>query len=283
MPYIPVDGVNYGYDQLGDGEPLILLHGFTGRRESWWPVRHQLAAHACVTLFDLPGHGETAIISDPARYTFERGIDDLAQAARNLGIDRAAWCGYSLGARVALGLTLRHPGLVSKLILESGSPGIAEPKARLERQRLDEELAARIERNGVSSFVEEWESLPLWQSQSRLTPDVRQRQRDIRQRNDASGLANSLRGMGQGAQPSLWPQLHQIRVPVLLLVGALDTKYVDIAAAMAGRLPAATVEIVAGAGHTVHLESPEEFCDLVVNFLLGSRMAETHVGMERVK
>src|SRR3954453_21987732 len=104
MPGIYVDGVNYAYCQLGAGQPLVLLHGFTGSRESWWTVRDELAAHTHLTLFDLPGHGATTVPSDHSRYAFERVVGDLAEAARQIGIDRAIWCGYSLGARLALGL-----------------------------------------------------------------------------------------------------------------------------------------------------------------------------------
>jgi 2-succinyl-6-hydroxy-2,4-cyclohexadiene-1-carboxylate synthase len=239
-----------------------------------------MASHARVTLFDLPGHGETRFPSGSSRYTFEVMVDDLADAARRIGIDRATWCGYSLGGRVALSLTIRHPDLVSSLVLESGSPGLADQDVRLERQRLDDALASRIELNGVARFVDEWESLPLWQSQRSLAADVLARQRDVRLRNTENGLANSLRCLGQGSQPSYWSRLREIQAPVLLLTGELDTKYVDIAVEMAKNLRRAQVVVVPGVGHAVHLESPAPFSDLVVDFMIGSTKRESQPGVE---
>src|SRR4051812_28456005 len=108
MVSVFVNGVNYAYNQLGAGEPLVLLHGFTGSRESWSGVLDQIAAHARVSLFDLLGHGETTAPVDVSRYDFNIAVDDLALAAKTIGIGRATWLGYSLGGRLALGITLRY-------------------------------------------------------------------------------------------------------------------------------------------------------------------------------
>jgi len=280
MPSVRGEGVNYAYSQHGTGDPLVLLHGFTGSRESWSAVRDRLASHAGMTLFDLPGHGDTRFPAGSSRYTFEATIDDLAGAARRVGIDRGTWCGYSLGGRVALGLAIRHPNLVSRLVLESASPGIGDQNARLERQRLDDALALRIEQNGVAGFVDEWESLPLWKSQRSLAADVLARQRDVRLRNTESGLANALRFFGQGSQPSYWSRLCGIQAPVLLLTGELDTKYVDIALDMAKNLLRAEVVVVPGVGHNVHFEAPALFSELLKDFMNGGQKLDSQSGVE---
>lgn len=267
MTSVSTDDVSYAFSQVGAGEPLVLLHGFTGSKDAWWLVRDQLAAHAQVTSFDLLGHGESSAPSDASHYAFETVLDSVAEAAVRIGISRATWLGYSLGGRLALGLALRHPALVSALVLESASPGLAEARARNERVRVDDALAQRIERDGVAKFVTEWESLPLWQSQSSLPLNVRERQRSIRLQNRAMGLANALRGMGQGAQPSHWTRLIELQVPVLLLSGELDVKYAEIAQSMATKLPDARVEIVPGVGHAVHLEAPDDFVSCVISFM----------------
>jgi 2-succinyl-6-hydroxy-2,4-cyclohexadiene-1-carboxylate synthase len=86
-------------------------------------------------------------------------------------------------------------------------------------------------------------------------------------RNQASGLADSLRGMGTGAQPSLWPHLGELRNPVLFLAGELDPKFCRLAMQMAALVPQARVEIVPGAGHNIHLEQPHKFDEIVLRFL----------------
>jgi len=80
---------------------------------------------------------------------------------------------------------------------------------------------------------------------------------------DAAVLTHQLRALGQGAQPSSWDRLGEIRVPVLLIVGERDEKYVDIAHRMAERILDARVEVVADAGHACHLEQPERVAQLL--------------------
>jgi 2-succinyl-6-hydroxy-2,4-cyclohexadiene-1-carboxylate synthase len=219
-----------------------------------------------VVAIDLLGHGRTSTPDDSSRYSYDRAVADLAQFAERIGIDRASWLGYSLGGRLALGLALRFPQLVSQLILESAAPGIRDRDERLRRRRADELLAARIERDGVERFVAEWEALPLWHSQRTLSPAVRGSQHGIRTANQAAGLARSLRGMGQGRQPSLWHALTNLDMPVLLIVGALDRKYVAIAEEMHAKVRDSTLSVIPHAGHTVHLEQPIVFAVCVNEF-----------------
>ncbi len=116
--------------------------------------------------------------------------------------------------------------------------------------------------------MEEWERLPLFASQSRLPAAAQSKVRAQRLANNAQGLANSLRGMGTGVQPSLWDRLGELKVPTLLIAGALDEKFMRTAQKMAKKIPGARVEIVAEAGHNVHVEKPAAFDHLVLDFLL---------------
>ena len=109
--------------------------------------------------------------------------------------------------------------------------------------------------------------MPIFATQARLPDELRARQRQQRLTNRTIGLANSLRGMGAGAQTSLWPRLHELTMPALLIAGEDDAKYSEMARAMASRMPAAIVRIVLGAGHAVHLERPDAFSDHVKEFL----------------
>jgi pimeloyl-ACP methyl ester carboxylesterase len=118
----------------------------------------------------------------------------------------------------------------------------------------------------VAAFVKRWEKLPLFASQSNLSAKCWEKLHTQRLRNRAAGLANSLRGVGTGVQPALHNQLPTLNIPVLLIAGELDTKFCAIARQMAHLLPRAQLHIVPGAGHTVHLERPEVFDELVGDF-----------------
>ncbi|MGQ9550207.1 MAG: 2-succinyl-6-hydroxy-2,4-cyclohexadiene-1-carboxylate synthase [Roseiflexus sp.] len=263
----PVTGIAYHIVETGTGDPLVLLHGFTGSSESWTEVTERLSHRFRVICVDLPGHGRTQAPPDPARCTLPLVADDIAARLRDLGATPAHLVGYSMGARLALGIALLHPYAVQTLILESGSPGLATETERAARRALDEALATRIARDGIVAFVEEWERLPLWESQRRLPEAVRQQLRARRLRNTPSGLATSLRGMGTGAQPSFWDDLPRLSVPTLLITGALDAKFTAIAQAMQTRCPAMIHRIIADAGHTLHLECPAEFVKQIVEFI----------------
>ena len=143
-----------------------------------------------------------------------------------------------------------------------------DPAEREQRRISDEALAASIERDGVQAFIERWEMLPLFTSQRSLPFECREALRRQRLQNRAAGLAHSLRGVGTGVQPSLYPRLPTLHLPVLLIAGELDTKFTAIARWMAQVLPQAQLHIITGAGHTVHLERPEEFVSLVGDFCL---------------
>ncbi|HEX6631876.1 MAG TPA: 2-succinyl-6-hydroxy-2,4-cyclohexadiene-1-carboxylate synthase [Gemmatimonadaceae bacterium] len=263
MLHVTPDGVRYHATRHGRGPAVLLLHGFTGSSATWAPLQEALADACDMVAVDLLGHGESDAPADPARYAAGRCAADLAGLLDVLGIEAAAVVGYSMGGRMALRLALDQPRRVRALVLESASPGIADVAGRAARVAADAALADDIERDGVAAFVARWERLPLWASQAALPAGVREALRAQRLRNDARGLANSLRGAGAGAEPPALDMLGSLSMPTLLVAGALDARYVAHAHAMAERIPGARVAVVPDAGHAVHLERPAAFAALV--------------------
>lgn len=264
MPTQTVHGVDYYYEVAGSGPPLVLLHGFTGSVETWAAHTPALAHRYRTIAADLLGHGRTDAPPDPARYGMAAAAADLATLLQDLTTEPITLLGYSMGGRLALYFALTYPERVHTLILESASPGLAEVDARQARIVQDTALAGRIESEGIAAFVDYWEAIPLFASQRTLPAEVRNRLRQQRLRNRALGLANSLRGMGSGVQPSLWERLGDLSMPVQLIAGELDTKFVEINRGMAAQIPNASLTIIPNAGHTVHLEQPELFQTLVL-------------------
>jgi 2-succinyl-6-hydroxy-2,4-cyclohexadiene-1-carboxylate synthase len=276
--FVQVNGMRLGIEQRGagrdksapySGPTLVMLHGFTGSATGWGSHLDTLAAYGLrVIALDLPGHGQSDAPDDPRRYAIEYCQQDILAALHELGVSQgeAILLGYSMGGRIAL--YSAFSGFFRALILESASPGLEDPAEREQRRISDEALAASIEREGVQAFVDRWEKLPLFASQSTLPPEAREAIRRQRLHNRASGLAQSLRGAGTGVQPPLHARLPTLRMPALLIAGELDTKFTAIARSMARALPQSQLCIVPGAGHAVHLERPEEFDSLVGNFSL---------------
>ncbi len=267
MPDVRVGDVSLHVTVAGEGEPLMLLHGFTGSGAQWAPQVEAFAGRFRTIAVDLLGHGHSDAPADPERYRMERCVADLRTLVDALGVERACWLGYSMGARVALAFALAHPGRVRALVLEGVAPGIEDPFLRRQRIADDEALADRIERAGVERFVEDWMQQPLFASQARLGEAFLDAARAARCANSAVGLANTLRGMGTGAQEPLWDQLSTLVPPTLLVVGEEDRKFRAIAETMALRTPRAEIAIIPQAGHAAHLENATAFNARVLRFL----------------
>ena len=267
MPFLEVNGLGYHYQQAGSGPALLLLHGFTGSLVNWAPHIPGFTRHFTTISVDLPGHGQTQAPTDPARHGHEQATTDLASLMSHLGLHRFHLLGYSMGGRMALALALAQPQRLCALVLESASPGIADAGERAARRLQDESLARHIELEGVRNFVAYWEQLPMFASQRQLPAEIRRIVREQRLKNSARGLAGSLRGAGAGAQASYWSQLPQLRIPTLLLTGALDTKFCAVAARMAAANPGFRLQQIVDAGHCIHLEQPQHFQRAVLGFL----------------
>ncbi len=264
-----LNGLRYRIRRAGraDRPAVLMLHGFTGSRLNWDRCIEALREDADVLAVDLPGHGDSDVNADPARFAMPQCAVDMSMLIARGFARPAHVLGYSMGARLALHIGTAHPTMVRSLVLESGSPGLADHTERAARKASDEALAARIERRGVRAFVDEWEALPMWASQRQLPPAERERLRALRLRNTATGLANSLRGMGAGAQDSLWEALPTLKMPVCCIYGELDVKFGAIAQAMRAVNPVIELRPVAGAGHAVHLEAPDTHAMLIRNWL----------------
>ena len=245
---------------------LLALHGFTGSGRTWDALAAALGPEIEVVAPDLPGHGPN-LPDDEAAYALGRTAEQVWTLLDGRGVGRTHVLGYSMGGRLALRVALARPARVRSLVLESASPGIADDAERAARVASDRALADAIEREGVAAFVDRWERLPLWDSQRALPAEVRASLRAARLRNDARGLARSLRLAGAGVDAPLHDRLAGLRVPTLLVAGGLDAKYAAIARDLAGRMPEARAEIVADAGHAVHLERPAAFAGLVGGFV----------------
>jgi 2-succinyl-6-hydroxy-2,4-cyclohexadiene-1-carboxylate synthase len=254
-------------ESQGSGLTVVALHGFTGSLLTWSRMATLLMEEFTVVMVDLPGHGASAVPSEISKYSMESHMRILIEVLDHLNLRKVIWLGYSLGGRIALSTAVSFPERTMGLVVESGSPGLPTAEEREQRCREDAYLADWIEDVGVSRFVDYWQAIPLWVSQSRLVESEREKLRAQRLNNDALGLANSLRGVGTGSQPALHSRLSKLDMQVLLLAGAEDAKYVGIAQEMHHVIPASSLEIVPESGHAIHLEQPERFDGIVQKFL----------------
>lgn len=257
--------VRQSYFVSGEGEPVTLLHGFTQSGESWREVISLLPAGWRLIVPDLRGHGSTRI-AEGEPCSMESCASDVLALWDSLGVRRSHLVGYSMGGRLALHLAAHFPERLVSLFTLGAHAGLDEPE-RSARRREDDALADRIERDGVAAFVAYWSSLPIFAGLASRGAAYVASVREQRLKNEAAGLACSLRGMGAGAMEPVWDGLRHAGVPCTFVAGALDRRYVDYARRLAGTVPDGTIAWVEGAGHAAHMEAPEEFVPILVRHL----------------
>jgi len=244
-------------------ETVVFLHGFTGSTKTWEPVIENLPENVRYIAIDLLGHGTTTSPSEPRRYEMQEQLADLHELIISLQVSSFALVGYSMGGRIALAYAIAYPTQVKHLVLESASPGLTtliEQKARIVA---DEKLADKIETEGLESFVDFWQNIPLFNSQKKLAERLKKNIRQERLHQSPLGLVNSLKGIGTGRQPSFWPYLEQLKIPVTLLTGELDQKFNLIAKQMNNSIANCQHIEVSSVGHAIHVENPVQFATII--------------------
>lgn len=241
-----------------DAERFVLVHGFTQNAACMRSFAEHLAASlepeqrvAAIAMIDAPGHGasehDRADLIDAASLLVEAGGD-------------GHYVGYSMGGRMLLHAALLFPERFQSLTLIGATAGMNEEAERAKRMVADDQLAERLETEGLESFIDFWLGLDLF-----ATLPTEAACREERLTNRVAGLASSLRNCGTGNQFPLWRHLQQITVPVQVIAGASDQKFTKLGQQMVGELPNAQFASVPG-GHAVHSEAPEEVAKLVATF-----------------
>jgi len=220
------------------------LHGFAGDPASWAEIA------GTATRVALPGHG-----GGPVRATWAANLDAIAETAGACDVV----VGYSLGARVALGLVAA--GRAPRAILVGVNPGVDDSE-REARRASDVRWASLLRERGIAAFVDAWEAQPLFATQVRVAPDRLAARRARRLALDPEQLARSLETMGLAEMPDYRAAITAERCT--LIAGAEDAKYLAIARA----LPA-PLEVIADCGHDATLEQPAALAAVIGRLLHG--------------
>ncbi len=260
----------------GSGFPIFCIHGFSENLSTWDTIlnlfeRDDQFKNYSLHAFDLVGHGNSPKPSHIEHYSIDSITESthrLVQSKlKNTQYKQYMLLGYSLGGRIAMHYALKYAHELHGLMLESSSFGIKNLVQRFERKEQDEKLASLIEQNSVEYFEKYWSRLDIFESQLKLTPEIKQEIKNRRLQNDPQSLAYTLRALGQGNLPCVQDDIMHLSIPKLYICGALDKKYVSLAKNLCDKSKMLQVEIVEQAGHNVHLEQSLKFYQLVCNFL----------------
>jgi 2-succinyl-6-hydroxy-2,4-cyclohexadiene-1-carboxylate synthase len=247
--------------------PIVLfLHGFLGSSEDFDSVVSLLPHHCCLRI-DLPGHGNTQVTGGEDAYAIAPTAAAIIDLLDHLNIPQAYLVGYSMGGRLALYLALHYCDRFPKVLLESASPGLKTEAERVARRDHDVQLAKRLE-SDFPKFLADWYDQPLFQSLKHHPGFENMMQKRLK--NNPVKLAQSLRAMSTGMQPSLWEKLKYYQKPLLLVVGERDRKFITINQEMVLAdiaIPSLrSMQIAPSAGHNIHLENPEFIASCIHHF-----------------
>jgi pimeloyl-ACP methyl ester carboxylesterase len=239
------------YDDVGEGVPLVLIHGLGASRALWSDVRDRFGPGYRVVAVDLRGAGEL---------TLATWAEDIRSLVTELGIERPVLVGHSLGAAIALKYALQWP--VRALVLMGADANLSHLAPRM---RTAVEL---IERLGLEEWVDaHWsKNTPFAAASLERSPVMLERYRAMLLANDAGDYMRTCLAIA-GAE-DLDPRLGDVAAPALVIVGGADDRTLpEHGRALAQRLGNGTLVELPGVGHTLPLEAADEVAEAVRSFL----------------
>jgi pimeloyl-ACP methyl ester carboxylesterase len=259
MAMIDVDGLRIGYERVGSGPPLVLLHGYVGDGPATWDSQlEDLSGEFTVVAWDAPGAGRS---SDPPETFGMAGYADcLAGFVRGIGLEAPHVVGLSFGGALALAFYRRHPAVPATLTLASGYAGWGGSlPADAAEQRLQQALALADLPPDV--LVEAL--LPSMFSDATPPHTVARFGESLRAFHPAG-----LRAMARACAEDLRDVLSRVDVPTLLVYGDQDVRApMTVAHDLRAAIPGSTLVVLAGAGHLCNVEARGGFNQTLRTFL----------------
>src|SRR5579883_639694 len=253
-------GLTVGYDDIGSGTPLVLLHAFPLDRGMWKPQLTGLTEVARLIALDFPGFGE----SSPTTFTIDDVADVVAEFLAALEIPKAVVCGLSMGGYVALALARRHSNLLRGLIFCDTRAGVDDSKAKAGR----DQAITTVKEHGATALFEGMLPKVLSDATRSEKPEVVESIKSLATRQPVPSLAAALAALRD--RPDANDGLAAIAAPTLVLVGEFDAVTPPLSAAnLAAQIRNSALVYIPDAGHLSNLENPDAFNAAVRKFLKG--------------
>lgn len=264
---IEVNEISINYQLAGDGDCLVLIHGFTDNLNMWYKQVPEFSKHCQVLSYDVRGHGQTE--TPQTELSSQLFAEDLQALLSALKIDKAVILGYSMGGRIALQFALKYPERARALIFANSV--VRGSNDRMTEEQI-EQLAKRREqmidllRGGdiqiISDVMTERSLSPGTKDRA---PDLFQEYKDIKMQNDPRHYLSIMQAMI--AATAAAPDLSLLRCPALIIAGEQDGLMpIELVKSMKASIKNST-SIVLATGHASALEDPEGFNRAVLAFV----------------
>jgi 3-oxoadipate enol-lactonase len=262
MPLIQVGSVRLHVVERGRGTPLVLVHGYPLDHSMWSGQLDALADRYRVIAPDLRGFGQSDTTAGTV--SMRQMADDVAGLLDALQINEpVVFCGLSMGGYVAWQFALAYRARLAKLVLCDTRAVADSPDAAAGRRK----TAERVLAEGSAVAAEALLPKLFAPATSQKQPQIVEATRQVILRTKPEGIAAALRGMAE--RPDVTSRLGEIDVPALLVCGQHDgISPPDEMRQIAAKMPKATFQEIAGAGHMAPLEQPAAVNAAVGAFLL---------------
>ena len=260
--FIEVGEAKLFYEEMGEGEPVIMIHGGFLNHHMWDNQFETFARHYRAIRYDARNHGQSAGVAD----TFAH-FEDLQALMKSRQIEKAIIMGLSMGGYVATDFTLQYPGQVTALVL--AAPGLSGYDFNDKYMaKMDSQLYGALQQGDMKMFVEYFQQ--AWTDGPHRTPaevdsSVREKVRQM-----AFETITNWNPASQEAplDPPAVGRLAEIRVPTLAVVGDLDMPVIlKIVELIEAQIPGTKKVVIPGAAHMLNMEKPQEFNKVVLEFL----------------
>jgi pimeloyl-ACP methyl ester carboxylesterase len=241
--YAEVNGLKMYYEVHGSGRPLVLIHGSFGSVDGWATILPALEKTHQVIAVELQGHGHTADRDMPL--TFEQMADDTAALLKQMGIKEADVLGYSMGGTVALGVAIRHPGLVRKLALLGACTGSSKDAFEPESYKQ------------ILSLPADFAPPMLKAPYDKVAPDPKR----------WPVLVEKMKNMARDSRGFSAADVKSIKALTLIIMGDREGIRPEHAVEMYRLIPHSQLAILPGGDHFMIFMSPDRVLSTLVPFL----------------
>jgi pimeloyl-ACP methyl ester carboxylesterase len=270
MPFARTDdGMKLHYEEIGAGAPVVFVHEFAADHRSWeMQMRHFGQRYRCIT-FGARGYPPSDVPEKPESYSQNRAADDILAVMDHLKIDKAHVVGLSMGGFATLHFGFRHPTRALSLVVAGVGYG-AEKDQQAKFKGEVEVVAKSLTTEGMAKFAEKYAYGPTRvQFENKDPRGFAQFKKELGE-HSALGSANTQLGV-QAQRPSLYDLLDKMRaltVPTLVLTGDEDWPCLTPSVLMKREIPSAALAVMPNCGHTINLEDPDLFNQIVGDFIV---------------
>jgi pimeloyl-ACP methyl ester carboxylesterase len=257
MPFAKLNGIDTYYSVSGNGSTIVLIHHLAGNTKSWFNQIPYLAKNYRIIVYDLRGHGRSA--EPKEAFTMDDLADDLFLLLQELGIEKCSIIGHSIGGMIAPLFAIKHESMVDALVVVSGA---SQPLGdKLAGYSVMREIARTKGMEALAEYRRSNNQIPpkilnntaLWEHFKHLYKET-----------SVQGYIRASEALA--TMPNLTSRMKEIHCPVLGVAGDLDQVFMEMMKILADNANV-SMKIMHNCGHFVMMEEPDEFNNIITNFL----------------